>query len=82
MEKVRKEHSGNFTIQGIGQPTPDGRFIATFVVTERLADSELEAKRSTGETFDTEEQAIDAAFEAGKQWLDDYRPANEWEGKS
>lgn len=81
MEKVRTEHSGNFTVQGSGRRGPDGRYIATYVVTEAQAGGEVEIKRSTGITFADEHEAAEAGFEAGKQWLEDYRPPNEWEGK-
>ncbi|MBT2299215.1 hypothetical protein J7E70_01935 [Variovorax paradoxus] len=55
MEKVKIVHSGRFTLKGTGQATPDGKFIATFLVTEHQGSDDLELKRSTGETCDTEE---------------------------
>jgi len=82
MDEVRTEHSGNFTITGHGQPTPDGQFVATFVVTEALPKGEAEIKSSTGEKFALRHLAVEAALKAGVEWLEKNRPANPWEAKA
>lgn len=76
MDAVQPDHSGKFKINGYGQKLADGRFVATYVITERQAGADLDLKRSTGEIFDTEEEAKEAAERIAKEWLEEHRPVN------
>jgi hypothetical protein len=76
MDAVQPNHSGRFKIDGYGQKLADGRFVATYVITERQADADVDLKRSTGEIFDTQEEAKEAAERIAMAWLEEHRPVN------
>ncbi|MDN8617813.1 hypothetical protein [Variovorax ginsengisoli] len=76
MEKIRHVHSGRFTLKGYGQAAPEGKFIATFVVTEHQGNAELEIKSSTGNVYGTDHEAAEAGLEAATVWLEKHRPVN------
>ena len=77
MGRIETAHCGRFTIHGRGEPTADGKFQATFTITEHQCEADEETKESTGSLFGTKEDAEDAAVEAAKAWLEKRRPVND-----
>jgi len=76
MAKVQAAHSGKFTLRGYGQAMADGKFQATFTVTEHKGGADEDTKQYTGQMFDTEAEAEDAAIGAAIVWLEETRPVN------
>jgi hypothetical protein len=74
MDKVETAHSGRFTLTSSPQPMADGKFQATFVVTEHRGAADAELKRFTGVMFDTVHEAVEGGIDAAKAWLDEFRP--------
>jgi orotidine-5'-phosphate decarboxylase len=74
MTAIKKDHSGRFTLEGISQALPDGKFTSHFVVTEHTSPEDLVTKEATGKVFDTAQQAEEAGLDAAVGWAEKYRP--------
>ena len=77
MRTIESPNCGRCTIHGRGEPTADGKFQATFTISEHQCEADVETKVSTGSLFGTKEDAEDAAIEAAKAWLEKFRSVND-----
>lgn len=68
---VHQSHVGKFTLRSHGQLLVDGRYSATFAVTEHTGEADLDSSHATGLVFDSEDAAEDAGMKAALAWLDE-----------